>query len=648
MAECFYHIFFAVEVCFGVGRDFFERGSSVLIRSTLGRACVLLSILTSSLVVSAQTSAPAAQPLDLPVVAPVVDCSALIATDLSKSVAASVKILGADVVGTGAAAYCKIQLELDSVAKAEVHLPVSGWMQRFLVGGQVAGPTGNSFATMSRQDLGNRGREDAFANNAQLRVDFAYRMVHLEVLASKALIARYYGQPSKFNYYNACSEPGREGMMEVQRFPEDFDGTVTGCPPINDTINNGLFEAWNVQTNTRPDGSLIIASDKLPLIHKAVLGECDALDGVKDGIVSDPLHCHPKLTAIECKAGQDPATCISSEQLHVALELYRGAHDGKGGKLEAFGVLPGSEPQWTAVIAPPPPPPGRQMMSTDRQGTLYAMRSEFAYPALGTNWQLSQLKFDRADFDRHTSLHYLYDATDPDLSAYNKAGHKLILWQGLADNNVLPAHTILYYTALQKTMGVKTVDQFVRFYVLPGVGHCGGGDGPSIRDFLTPIQLWVERGIAPGVLPGEHTPQQPRAQGARAQGGGQGAPGQPGMAPGGPGGPEGPGGMPPGGPGGMPGMGGMDMGGMGPGGPPQSGPPAKPDLTRPIYPYPYLAKYIGTGDIKDAANYVQGPAAPAPPEIFNWFGAGFYTPHYEKWCTGSGAVLTCKDARDIK
>ena len=607
----------------------------MLNRSILGRACATLLVAASSLLVSAQTAAPAAQPLDLPAIAPVVDCSALASTDLSKALGTPVKILGADVTGVGPAAYCRVQLEIDGEAKAEVHLPVSGWTQRFLAGGQVSGPSGNSFATMSRQDLGNRGREDAFADNAQLRVDFAYRIVHLEVLASKALMAHYYGQPSKFNYYNACSEPGREGMMEVQRFPEDFDGAITGCPPINDTINNGLFEAWNIRTNTRADGSLIINSDKLPLIHKAVLDECDALDGVKDGLVSDPLHCHPKLTEIECKAGQDPGACLTSEQLHVALELYRGAHDAKGGKLEPFGVLPGSELQWTAVIAPPPPPPGRQMMSTDRQGTLYALRSEFAYPALGTNWQLSQLKFDRADFDTFTKTHFLYDATDPDLSAYFKAGHKLILWQALADNNVLPAHAILYYTALQKTMGVKTVDQFVRFYVLPGVGHCGGGDGPSIRDFLTPMQLWVERGIAPGALPGAHTPQQPRAQGTRAQG----APGA--MAPGGvPGGD--PGGM---GPGGMPGMGG-DMGGMaGMGGPPQSGPPAKPDLTRPIYPYPYLARYIGTGDIKDAANYVQGPAAPAPPEVFRWFGANFYTPHYEKWCTGSGAILTCKDTK---
>ncbi len=598
------------------------------------RVPVLLFAMASSVFLCAESlsGTSGVKPLDLPVVSPVMDCTALAAVEHFQTVGTPVKITSAKVVDDGKpTAYCDVQLLFDNYSTSDVHLPVSSWNQRFL-GGQNGSAQG--FVTMTRQDIGQRGREDAFANNAQLRVDFAYRMMHLQVLAAKALIARYYNQAPKFSYYNACSEPGREGMMEVQRFPDDFDGAVTGCPPINDVINNGLFEAWNIRTNTRADGSLIITSDMLPLLHKAVLDECDALDGLKDGIVSDPLNCHPKLTEIQCKPGQDPSSCLTAEQIHVALELYRGAHDEKGGKLEAFGVTPGSEMQWTAVIAPNPPAAGRQMMSTDRQGTLYALRSEFSYPALGTNWQLSELKFDRADFDNFTKLHYLYDATDPDLSAYYKAGHKLIIWQGLADNNVLPAHTILYYTALQKTMGEKIVDQFVRFYVLPGVGHCGGGDGPSIRDFLTPLQVWVEHGIAPGALPGAHTPQQARAQGGGM--GGQGGPGGPGgMAQGGPGGPEGMGG------GGQGGMGGMGMGGiMG-----QGGAQAKPDLTRPIYPYPYLAKYTGKGDPKDAANFVQGPARPAPASVFDWWGANFYTPHYEKWCTGNGAILSCTDSR---
>ena len=590
-------------------------------RSLIRCAPALLLITASSILLAAPTAAPAAadaKPLDLPVVGPAIDCAALVSEDISTAVGAQVKIASATVVDDGKTApFCRVQALIEDYAKFELHLPVSNWTQRFVAGsGPGSSQQTNGFVTMSRQDIGHRDDEDAFANNYQLRIDFAYRIVHLEVVAAKTLIARYYNQAPKFSYYNACSEPGREGMMEVQRFPDDFDGAVTGCPPINDTINNGLYEAWNIRTNTRADGSLIITSDKLPILHQAVLGECDTLDGIKDGIISDPLNCHPKLTEVVCKPGQDTSSCLTTEQVHAALELYRGAHDDKGGKLEPIGVLPGSELQWVMVIAPNPPQPGRPRFANDREGTVLALRSEFSDPPLGTTWKLADLKFDRASFDAFTKSRYLYDATNPDLSAFAHAGHKLIIWQGLADTNVLPAHVILYYTALQKQMGANVVDQFVRMYLLPEVGHCGGGNGPSIRDFLVPLQLWVERGIAPGALPGTHVLQQARGMAAVGGGGGQ-----------------------------APQIGGQGPPlEMGPGGPPQTE-TAKPDLTRPIYPYPYTQHYIGTGDVKDAANFTRGPARPAPSSLFDWWGADFYKPGYMKWCTTDGTSLTCKDAR---
>jgi hypothetical protein len=561
-------------------------------------SCLLLSAQTAT----AQTSAT--QPLNLPIVAPHLDCSAMSAADVSQAVGAPTIIKSAAVVDDGKmAAYCKLQIVVDDYAKFELHLPVSTWTQRLLFGGgpgaQVAsGIKLDHFVTAAWQDLGHRGHEDDFATNYQYRVNDAYRGMHLQVLAAKALISKYYGQAPKFSYYNACSEPGREGMMEVQRFPEDFDGVGAGCPPINITINNGLFQAWNVLTNTGADGKPIITADKLPVLHKAILDQCDAADGVKDGIVSDPLSCHPDVTAVECKAGQDPGMCLTSAQVQVAQELYKGAHDGQGGKLTPIGVLPGSELAWTATIVPN----AERNPTEPRDQTTTAIRSQYSDPALPSTWQVSDLKFDRASFDATTKQHFLYDATDPDLTGFAKAGHKLILWQALGDTNVLPAHAILYYTALQKAMGAKTVDGFTRFYVLPGVYHCGGGDGPVISDLLGPLMVWVERGVAPGVLAGIHIPRPARGTG--------------------PGGPQGPG---------------------GPGG--SDAPPPAADLTRPIYPYPYIAKYTGTGSVRDAANFVEGTARPAPSELFNWFGSSFYTSHYEKWCTGTNAAFQCKDSR---
>jgi len=557
-----------------------------------------------SLLLFAQAEAPgasSAQPLELSAVVPVIGCSALSSIDISQAVGAPTKITSASVVDDGkTSSYCKLQVVVDDYAKFELHLPVSAWTQRLLFGGgpgaQVAGGMKlDQFVTVAWQDLGNRGHEDDFAGHDEYRVNYGYRGMHLQVLAAKALLAKYYGQAQKFSYFNACSEPGREGMMEVQRFPEDFDGVAAGCPPINMTINNGLFYAWNILTNTGADGQPILTADKLPILHKAVLNQCDDTDGVKDGIVSDPLHCHPDLSAVECKPGKDSSTCLTKAQVHVAQELYRGAHDVQGNKLEPIGVLPGSELTWTGVIIPRPVRPGGNMGMDDRAGTTTAIRSQFNYPPLASTWKLSDLKFDRAMFEATTKLHYLYDATDPDLSGFAKAGHKLILWQGLADSNVLPAHAILYYTALQKQMGAKAVDQFARFYILPGVGHCGGGDGPAIKDFLTPLILWVERGVAPGALIAAHVAGNPF--------------------------------------------------GMGPGGPTMAATvPAVPDLTRPVYPYPYFAQYAGTGSINDASNFVQGPARPAPAELFNWLGSGFYVPGYEKWCTATGTTLRCKDS----
>lgn len=556
-------------------------------------------VLSLALVLSLPLKAQApAQPLNLPAVASAVACDKLVAADVSGIVGAPTQIKSAAVVNDGrSAAYCKVQVAVDNYAKFELHLPISTWKQRLLFGGGFGtqSPANiGEFVTASWKDLGNRGNEDVFADNYQDRVNFAYRGMHLQVLAAKAIIAKYYHQAPKFSYYTACSEPGREGMMEVERFPEDFDGVAAGCPPLNDVINNGIFYAWNILTNTGADGKPIITADKLPLIHQAVLEQCDAADGLKDGIISDPLNCHPNLSAIECKSGQEAASCLSPAQIHAASELYRGAHDAAGNKLVPIGVLPGSELSWTGVIIPPAANPNRPIFLDDRQGTLLAIRSEFSDPPLPKSFTLADLKWDRATFEAITKLHSLYDATDPDLTPFAKAGHKLILWQALGDTSVLPAHSILYYTALQKQMGNKTVDQFVRFYVLPGVFHCGGGDGPAIKDFLTPLILWVERGIAPGALPAVHVA------------GGRGGFGPP---------------------------------------PDPAAPQPVPDLTRPVYPYPYSAQYTGQGSSKDGANFVKGPARTVPASLYEWLGADFYSPNYEKWCTGIGATFNCKNTR---
>lgn len=546
----------------------------------------------------AHVTGPIAKPLDLAIVKPLVDCSALLSTDVSHAVGAVTRVDSASLVDDHQTSpYCSIKVSVDNYAHFELHLPTTEWTQRLLFGGGPGAQTASGmkldgFATVSWQDLGRRENEDVLANDYRGEVNAGYRGMHLQVLATKALIAKFYGQAPRFSYYNACSNPAREGMIEAQRFPLDFDGIGAGCPPINTTVNNGLFTAWNVMTNTGPDGGPILTADKLPILHKAVLDQCDAADGATDGIVSLPYACHPDITLIECKPGQDSATCLTPAQIHVAQEIYRGAHDKEGNSLMPGGVLPGSELAWTATIVPGNGPFNGQEEA--RKGTEKAIRSHYSLPALPASWKLKDLTFDHATFEATTKYSYLHDGTNPDLSAYAKAGHKLILWMALADTNVMAHQSVLYYEALQAQMGMKAVDGFARFYVLPGVYHCGGGDGPVISDLLEPLMLWVERGIAPGALAGVHRP-----RGA-----------------------------------------GMEQGAG-----PQGAALAAADLTRPIYPYPYIARYTGQGDVRDAVNFVKGDAHPAPADLGNWPGAKFYKPGYMRWCTATASSIDCTTTR---
>ena len=574
------------------------KGVSVSLRTCFLYATAFLAAAASSMLLSARAAGPGAsspKPLSLPAVAPAVECSTLSSADISKSIGAAAKILTAEVVNDGKTpAYCKVKVNIEDFIDFEVHLPQANWSQRLLFSGNGYRPPAGmgEWVLTTWSDLGHRAHEEVFNSDYEHRIDYGYRSMHLIVLSSKALIESYYKQGPKFTYYAACSEPAREGMVDLERYPNDYDGVAAGCTPMPMTVNNGIYNTWNMVLNARPDGSGILHNDKLPLIHQAVLDQCDAADGLKDGLVSDPYNCHPDLSVLKCKEGQDPATCLSADEIRVTMEVYRSAHDAQGHQLVPTGPLPGSEFAWAGLIASGSAVAANYQEARD--GTSKAVRSLFSDPPLPETFQISDIKFDKATFDALTKLHYIYDGTDSNLADFAKAGGKLLLWHGLADVMVPTAYSLNYYAALQKTLGQKKLDGFVRFYLLPGVYHCGGGQGPGIRDFLPPLTAWVEQGIAPGALNAVHTPQSPRN--------------------------------------------------LGPGSMQEAGPPPALDMTRPVYPYPYTAKYVGTGDIHDAANFVQGPPMKVPDSIYKWFGSELYKPNYLKECTGKGTTFTnCKN-----
>jgi feruloyl esterase len=387
---------------------------------------------------------------------------------------------------------------------------------------------------------------------------------------------------------------------------------------MNFTTQNTFYHGWNARTNTGADGKPILTADKLLILHRAVVAKCDEEDGLKDGLVSKPLSCHFDPAVVECKPGQEPASCLTSAQVKVAREIYAGAHDSAGNKMVLSGPLLGSELAWEGVYIPRAGE-DRTMSGMISAGTLKYLAYDRNPPA---SYTLQDLKFDTASFESTTKLHGLYDATDPDLSPFAAAGGKLILWHGLADPHISPLNTVAYYTAMQKLLGKDAVDKFARLYLFPGGYHCGGGEGPFSVDLMSAIMAWVERGDAPNALIASHS------VGGEGNGPPSGVP---------------PGGRPPLGPGGLP----PNMAGGPPPGMPQGGPggPAKADRTRPVFPYPLTAQYTGSGSIDDARNFVAGTPHPVPAGLLIWLGSAFYSPHYELWCTGNGAAMSCRPNR---
>jgi len=596
---------------------------------TLGLACNSMAQSPASISVS---GGPAA----LVPIAPVTGCAKLASADLSLAVGAPTHITSAVAVQDGKPTpYCDVAGFVEPAIQFEVRLPLGGWTQRFVqtgCGGLCGNlnirlgnddgcmPATNGELALASTDMGHSGGMDGQfgEKDYQLRIDFAYRGVHLTALAAKALIAKFYGQGPKYSYFAGCSDGGREALMEAQRFPSDFNGITAGAAAMNFTTQNTFYHGWNARVNTGADGKPILTADKLPILHKAVVAQCDGGDGLRDGLIGNPLACHFDPGVTECKPGQNASLCLTPAQVKVASDLYAGAHDGEGNKLVLSGPLPGSELAWAGVYIPQPGQ-DRVMSSMISTGSLKYLVYEKNPPP---SYTLADLKFDRDTFAATTRLHALYDATDPELSPFANAGGKLILWHGLADPHISPLNTIAYYTAMESQMGHAAVYKFARLYLFPGGYHCGGGEGPFDVDLLSAIMAWVERADAPHALLASHRPEGER--------GGPPAGGPPGARP-----PMGP-------PGGMAGGAPPKMAGGSPQGMPMPGPAAKPDRTRPVFPYPLTAKYSGSGSIDDARSFVAGDPEPVPAALLNWLGSGFYAPRYEKWCTGTGAAMTCQ------
>jgi hypothetical protein len=573
----------------------------------------LLMLLACASGVQAQSYA------NLPVIKPVQSCAELGKMDLSHAADRPATIQSATLIETEKGPFCKVLGNIEPSIGYEVDLPVEHWTQRYLEGGcgglcgmrgvgvtnaSSCAPALNGEFVVAGDDMGHEGQmggpgEAEFARDPQKRIDFAYRGNHETTLVAKALIQAFYGQGPRYSYFMGCSDGGREALMEAQRYPNDFDGISAGDPAALFQVQNSFYHAWSTLADKRADGTNILMPAKLQLVHDAAIAHCDTFSGVQDGLLQDPRTCVFNPASLRCPAeSADTSTCLTADEASVVQKLYDGASDGQGHHY-TFGAQRGGEAQWGLARSPTGTSMSAGMASRSMEFVILPTVS----PADG---DVSKFAFTDANFARVSELAPLYDATNTNLKPFAAHGGKLILWHGWSDTSITPGISIAYYQGVQKFVGAAATDKFLRLFLLPGVGHCGGGDGYDQIDLLSPLMAWTELGRAPAqLLAGKSAEPRMGPPGGGPPGGGPGT-GGPVAGPrsniaNGAGGPAG-GGPPP---------------GAGPGGrSPFASPAPRLLATRPVYPYPFIPHYTGQGDPKDAANYTEAKSPISAPQEF--------------------------------
>ena len=393
-------------------------------------------------------------------------------------------------------AFCRVAATLtptsDSDIKIEVWLPASSWNGKFQAVGNGGWAGSISYAAMAQAlrrgyatastDTGHTGSSASFAlGHHEKLIDFAYRSVHEMTVKAKSIVVAFYGGAAKFNYWNGCSTGGRQGLKEAQMYPADFDGIIAGAP-ANYRTHLQIGHIWTASATLKNPASFIPPST-YPIIHKAVLEACDTLDGVKDGVLENPLGCRFDLKSIQCH-GDDTSACLTAPQVEAARKIYAGATHPRTGLRIWPGLMPGSELGWAATAGGPEP------IGLAMEGFKWVV---FEDP----NWDWKTFDFD-ADTERTDKLEYGMNAIDPNLKALMEHGGKLVLYHGWSDPLISPQNTINYYKSVSDTMGgPEKTQEFARLFMVPGMGHCGGGEGPNSFDTVAAIEQWVEKGKAP-------------------------------------------------------------------------------------------------------------------------------------------------------
>ena len=413
-------------------------------------------------------------------------------------------------------AFCRVTGVIkpanDSEIKFEVWLPSANWNGKFHGIGNggfagsisytgLAGALARGYATAST-DTGHGGTDASWApGHPEKLVDYGYRAIHEMTEKAKLVAKAFYGDGPKRSYFASCSNGGRQALMEAQRYPDDYDGIVAGAPANAFTqILTGF--AWNMQSLLN-DPANYIPAKKLKAIEAAALAACDARDGVTDGVLDDPTKCGFDPAVLQCK-GAETDECLTEKQIAALKKIYAGPRNAKGQQIIP-GFVPGGETGpggWTPWITGATPTAALQFFFS----TQAFKNMVYNDPA----WDYKSFDLERDGKLADEKLAPVLNATDPNLKAFGARGGKLIIYHGWNDAALPPMNTVNYFQSVVAKLGQRQTDSFVRLFMAPGVQHCGGGPGPDSfgqmvtsaqsdpqHDLMLALERWVEQGVAP-------------------------------------------------------------------------------------------------------------------------------------------------------
>lgn len=414
-------------------------------------------------------------------------------------------------------AFCRvagvINPNADSNIRFEVWMPAAGWNGKLqgIGNGGFAGSMGfaemgiavsHGYATAATDTGHQAGATDAAwaLEHPEKIVDFGYRAIHETAERAKAVIRAFYGDPPRHSYFSSCSNGGRQALMEAQHFPADYDGIIAGAP-ANFWTHLLVSAGFDIQATLAEPASYLPAS-KLPAIQAAALASCDALDGVKDGLIENPPQCRVDPAALLCR-GAESDSCLTAPQVAALKKIYAGPRSSQGQAVFP-GYSPGGEAEpggWAAWITGTQPEQSLMFAF----GTQFFKNMVYGDPA----WDYHTFQVDRETEAADAKMARILNATDPDLKRFRQRGGKLILYHGWSDAAIPALSTIDYYHSVVPRMGAGDSAAFIRLFMVPGMQHCGGGSGPNSfgavgaaqgdaqHDMAAALELWVEKGTAP-------------------------------------------------------------------------------------------------------------------------------------------------------